>query len=53
MRTQVINHKLHICRPAQVSSRHGPVTDCRPEPNCIVTDIPKRAYEAYAMQLIF
>ena len=30
------------CRPAQVSSRHGPVTNCRPEPPCVVTDIPKR-----------
>ena len=24
--------------------RPGPVTYCRPEPPCVVTDIPKRAY---------
>ena len=24
-------------------SRHEPETDCRPEPPCVVTDIPKRA----------
>ena len=30
------------CRPAQEHSRHEPVTDCRPEPPCVVTDIPKR-----------
>ena len=32
-----------ICRPAQEHSRHEPVMDCRPEPPCVVTDIPKRA----------
>ena len=31
-----------ICRPAQEHSRHEPVMDCRPEPPCVVTDIPKR-----------
>ena len=30
------------CRPAQEHSRHEPVTDCRPEPPCAVTEIPKR-----------
>ena len=37
-----------ICRPAQEHSRHEPVTDCRPEPPCVVTDIPKRVYEQAA-----
>ena len=32
------------CRPAQEHSRHEPVTDCRPEPPCVVTDIPKRVF---------
>ena len=31
-----------MCRPAQEHSRHQPVMDCRPEPLCVVTDIPKR-----------
>ena len=31
-----------ICRPAQEHSRHKPVMDCRQEPPCVVTDIPKR-----------
>ena len=35
--------KPKICRPAQEHSRHELVTDCRPEPPCVVTDIPKRA----------
>ena len=37
-----INKKPVICRPAQENSRHEPVMDCRPEPACVVTDIPKR-----------
>ena len=41
---QICHLKPVTCRPAQVSSRHGPVTNCRPEPHCVVTDIPKRAY---------
>ena len=40
---QICHLKPVTCRPAQVSSRHGPVTNCRPEPPCVVTDIPKRA----------
>ena len=39
---QICHLKPVTCRPAQVSSRHGPVTNCRPEPPCVVTDIPKR-----------
>ena len=35
-----------ICRPAQEHSRHEPVMDCRPEPPCVVTDIPKRVLGA-------
>ena len=31
-----------MCRPAQEHSRHEPVMECRPEPPCVVTDIPKR-----------
>ena len=29
------------CRPAHVHSCLGPVTNCGPEPLCVVTDIPK------------
>ena len=32
------NLYLEIFRP-------GPVTYCRPEPPCVVTDIPKRGYD--------
>ena len=41
------------CRPAQVSSRHGPVTNCRPEPPCVVTDIPKRDIGTASIKLWF
>ena len=34
------------CRPAHVHSRPGPVTYCRPEPLCVVTDIPKHEIQA-------
>ena len=37
------------CRPAQEHSRHEIVTDCRPEPPCVVTDIPKRAIVSIAL----
>ena len=39
---QICRLKPVICRPAQEHSRHEPVMDCRPEPPCVVTDIPKR-----------
>ena len=39
---KICHLKPVTCRPAQVSSRHVPVTNCRPEPPCVVTDIPKR-----------
>ena len=39
---KICHLKPVTCRPAQVSSRHRPVTNCRPEPPCVVTDIPKR-----------
>ena len=46
------------CRPAQEHSHHKPVRDCRPEPPCAVTDLPKRAYWIVAlassnMELLF
>ena len=43
-----------ICRPAQEHSRHEPVMDCRPEPPCVVTDIPKREEGKYqkSIQLV-
>ena len=37
-----MSSKTCYCRPAQEHSRHQPVMDCRPEPPCVVTDIPKR-----------
>ena len=37
-----LSSKPVTCRPAQERSRHEPVTDCRPEPLMVVTDIPKR-----------
>ena len=44
---KICHLKPVTCCPAQVSSRHVPVTNCRPEPACIVTDIPKRDIAAY------
>ena len=37
----VVLSKPVTCRPAQEHSRREPVTDCRPEPPCVVTDFPK------------
>ena len=39
---EICRLKPITCRPAQEHSRHEPVIDCRPEPPCVVTDIPKR-----------
>ena len=39
---EIYRLKPVICRPAQEHSRHEPLTNCRPEPTCVVTDIPKR-----------
>ena len=41
-KTEICRLKPVTCRPAQEHSRHEPVTDCRPKPPCVVTDIPKR-----------
>ena len=39
---EVCRLKPVTCRPAQEHSRHEPEMDCRHEPHCVVTDIPKR-----------
>ena len=39
---QICRLKPVTYRPAQEHSRHEPVTDCRSEPSCVLTDIPKR-----------
>ena len=39
---EICRLKPVTCRPAQEHSHHELVTDCRPEPPCVVTDIPKR-----------
>ena len=46
LKPEIYRLKPVTCRPAQEDSRHEPVTDCRPEPPCVVTDIPKRAKES-------
>ena len=42
LKPEICRLKPVTCRPAQEHSRHELVTDCRPEPPCVVTDIPKR-----------
>ena len=43
LKPEICRLKPVTCRPAKEHSRHELVTDCRPEPPCVVTDIPKRA----------
>ena len=45
LKPEICRLKPVTCRTAQEHSRHELVTDCRPEPPCVVTDIPKRAYD--------
>ena len=37
---EIYRLKPVTCRPAQEHSRHEPLTNCRQEPTCVVTDIP-------------
>ena len=48
---EICRLKHVTCRPEQEHSRHAPVMDCRLEPPCVVTDIPKRDNYVYQREL--